>query len=233
VSTQTHEPPFVGRRALLDRLAASYRAGRHVLLVGPPGVGKSRLLGELSQDHPFLVVPRSRCLGDLLGVLEPLAGLESDGLRLAARVHRLTARLPALGRPLALESVQRVPPKVAHFVRFMLTRQPVWLVASSTQPLAIGHAWPFLFHFERLTVPPFSLQETRAFLAAAYYPGNRSALLASSTRLHRLAAGHPGTLAALVDELRVRRYDLGKASGLRLLSVHARITSVTAQLTAP
>jgi hypothetical protein len=223
VSTQTHEPPFVGRRALLDRLAASYRAGRHVLLVGPPGVGKSRLLGELSQDHPFLVVPRSRCLGDLLGVLEPLAGLESDGLRLAARVHRLTARLPALGRPLALESVQRVPPKVAHFVRFMLTRQPVWLVASSTQPLAIGHAWPFLF----------SLQETRAFLAAAYYPGNRSALLASSTRLHRLAAGHPGTLAALVDELRVRRYDLGKASGLRLLSVHARITSVTAQLTAP
>jgi len=227
---QSQKSLFVGRRPLLERLAACYRAGRHVLLVGPPGVGKSQLLSELSRDYPFLIAPRSRCLGDLLDTLEPIAGLESGSLKIAARIHRLAARLPALNRPLLLDNVMHVPPKVAHFVRFMLTRQPVWLVTSSIQPLDVGHVWPFLFHFRRFNVPPFKLSETSAFLAAVDFPGNRAGLLASSRRLHRLAAGHPATLAALVDELSLRRYDLRSATGLRLLSIHARITRVEAQL---
>lgn len=232
MNTQLQVSSFIGREPLLERLAACYRAGCHVLLVGLPGVGESSLLSELCREHPFLIAPRSRCLGDMLNSLEPLARLDPGNLKIAPRIHRLAARLPALGQPLVLDNVQHVPPKVAHFVRFMLTRQPVWLVASSIQPIDIGHVWPFLFHFKCITVPPFTFRETRAFLAAVDFPDNRAGLLASSVRLHRLAAGHPGTLAALVAELRRRAYDLQSAAGLRLLSVHARITRVEAQLAA-
>jgi hypothetical protein len=228
----TQQFPFVGRAPLLERLATCYRGGRHVLLVGPPGVGKSRLLGELAHHHPLLTVPRCRCLGDLLETLEPAAGLAPDDLPLAARVHRLAARLPSLGRPLVLENVRRVPPKVAHFVRYLLIRQPVWLVASSVEPLELGHVWPILFHFKPLNVPPFSLDDTKAFLAAAPFPGDRVQLLSSALRMHRLAAGHPATLVALVLELARRSHDLRTAAGLHLLALHTRITRVETQLAA-
>ncbi len=222
--------PFVGREPLLRRLGALYRSGWHVLLVGPKGVGKSMLIAELTRTFPMLYVPRCGCLGDLLAALEPAAGLEAGDLKHPTRVHRLAAGLPKLGRPLLLDNVGRVPPRVAHFIRHALIRQPVWLIARSVQPLDIGHVWPYLFHFKRIDVPPFSPAETRAFLAAAGYAGNRAELLASTRRLHRLAAGHPGTLAALLAELRVRTYDLRSVEGLRLLALHARITDVEAQL---
>jgi len=230
MSPPATKPFFIGRDPLLGRLGALYRGGRHVLLVGPADVGKSLLVEEFSRHHPLLVAPRCGCLGDLLETLEPAAGLERGELKLAARVHRLAAKLPTLGRPLVLDNVRRVPPRVAHLVRYLLIRQPVWLVTRSTLPLDIGHVWSFLFHFKRLDVPPFKLEETKAFLAGVDFAGDRSSLLASALRLHRLAAGHPGTLAALVDELRRRPYNLRTAEGLQLLALHARITGVEAQL---
>jgi hypothetical protein len=184
------------------------------------------------RTHPVLLAPRCGCLSDLLGALEPAAGLDRGDLRLAARVHRLARRLPQIGRPVILDNVAHVPPRVAHLVRYLLVRQPVWLLARSTQPLEIGHVWPYLFFFKRIDLPPFSLDETRAFLSAAPFNGNRSELIATTLRLHRLAAGHPATLAALVAELRCRTYDLHSAEGLRLLALHARITRVQKQIAA-
>jgi hypothetical protein len=224
--------PFVGRKALLHRLGRLYRSSRHVLLFGPPGAGKSMLIAEFVRTHPVLFVPRCNCLGELLAALEPAAGLDRGDFTLAARVHRLARRLPQIGRPIVLDNVARVPPRVAHLVRYMLVRQPVWLLARSTQPLEIGHVWPYLFLFKRVDLPPFSLDETRAFLSAAPFNGNRSELIATTLRLHRLSAGHPATLAALVDELRVRTYDLRTTEGLHLLALHARITGVQRQLAA-
>jgi hypothetical protein len=230
-SAQT-STPFVGRAPLLRRLAAMARAGKHVLLVGPAGVGKSRIVAEITRQFPMLLAPRCGCLGDFLGDLEPQARLDVGELKLAARVHRLAAELPKTRRALVLENVRRVPPRVAHLVRVLLSRQPVWLVTRSVMPLDLGHVWPYLFFFQRVDVPPFTADETHAFLAAVEFAGDRGELLASARRLHRLSAGHPGTLAALVAELRGRTYDLRTAEGLRLLALHARISLVEAQLAA-
>ncbi|HUJ42527.1 MAG TPA: AAA family ATPase [Opitutaceae bacterium] len=223
---------FIGRGALLRRLGRLYHSSRHVLLLGPSGAGKSMLLAEFARTHPLLFAPRCNCLGELLAALEPAAGLDRDNLRLAARVHRLATRLPRIGRPIVIDNAARVPPRVAHLLRALMLRQPVWLVTRSTQPLEIGHVWPYLFFFRRVELPPFSFAETQAFLAAADLPGDRAELLASALRLHRLAAGHPATLAALVDELRARNHDLQTTKGLRLLALHARITGVARQLAA-
>ncbi len=121
---------------------------------------------------------------------------------------------------------------MANFVRVLLVRQPVWLVTRSVAPIDLGHVWPILFFFQRVDVPPFSAEETRAFLAAVEYEGDRDDLLAAALRLHRIAAGHPGTLAALIAELRCRTYDLQSTEGLRLLALHARITNVESRLKA-
>jgi hypothetical protein len=206
------------------------RAGKHVLLVGPKGVGKSMIVAEVLRSFPMLLAPRCGCLGDFLADLEPQAKLKRGELKLAARVHRLAAELPKTGRALLLENVGRVPPRVAHLVRTLLIRQPVWFVTRSLMPLDLGHVWPYLFFFQRVDVPPFSLNETRAFLAAVEFEGDRAGLLAAGLRLHRLSAGHPGTLTSLVAELRTRAYDLRTLEGLRLLALHARISLVESQL---
>jgi DNA polymerase III delta prime subunit len=180
--------PFIGRKTLLHRLGILYRSSRHVLLLGPPGVGKSLVIAELLRTHPVLFAQDCGCLGDLLASLEPAAGLDPGELKMPARVHRLAARLPELVRPIVIDNVARVP--------------------------------------------PFSLAETQAFLAAVDFAGDRRELLAAALRLHRLAAGHPATLAALVTELRCRTYDLRTSEGLRLLALHARITFVEEKLAA-
>lgn len=207
------------------------RAGKHVLLVGPAGSGKSMIVRETARRFPMLLAERPGCLGDFLSDVELQLRLESGGLKLAARVHHAAAELPKLGRPLVLENVRRVPPRVAHLVRFLVVRQPVWLVVRSTTPLELGHVWPYLFFFERVDVPPFTLAETQAFLSALEFREGQERLMASAKRLHRLSAGHPGTLAALVAELGRRTCDLESPEGLRLLALHARISSVEAKLT--
>jgi len=232
MSPRKLETPFIGRGPLLRRLARFYRASRHVLLLGPPGAGKSVLIAEFMRTHPGLFVPLCGCLGDVLAALEPAAGLEHGELKLATRVHRTLARLAEFGRPVVFDNVARVPPKVAHFIRVLMTRQPVWLVARSALPLNLGHVWPYLFLYERIELSAFTPEETRAYLATADFPDGRVELLASTMRLHRLAAGHPGTLAALVAELRCRPHDLRTAEGLRLLAVHTRITCVEEELAA-
>ena len=227
---QGTKTPFIGRRPLLDRLAAMWRKGKLILLQAPTGAGKSMLIAKLSESCPIFYAPRCGCLGDLLDDLEPQAKLERGDLKIAARVHRLAKNLPKLRRPLVIDNVERVPPRVAHLVRVLMGAMPVWLVARSSLPSELGHVWPYLFAFQRVDLHPFSLAETRAFLAAAPFRGDRDELLGAGLRLHRLSAGHPATLAALVDELDRRTYDLKTMEGLHLLALHARITRVEAQI---
>ncbi len=109
--TRTHDSPLVGRRAELDALTAAFdrsvanRSVEFVTIVGEPGLGKSRLVGELSdhvdRSHDLYRWRQGRCLpyGEgiafwALGeVLKGHAGiLESDPPELAR--EKLEAVLP-------------------------------------------------------------------------------------------------------------------------------------------
>jgi hypothetical protein len=228
--TRDHPDIFIGRKELLQRLSHLYRSNRHALLQGLPGVGKSALIAEFARSHPILFSPACGHLGDLIGGLEPTIGLKRDDLKMAARVHRLAAQLPQFERPVVVDNVAHVPPRVAHLLSFIMIRQPVWLIARSTQPPELGHIWPYFFLFTQVDVPPFSAAETRDLLSIAAFPGDRAELLGAGPRLHRLAAGYPGMLAAFLAELRCRAYDLDSSEGLRLLALHARITAVSAAI---
>ncbi|MBW3661632.1 MAG: AAA family ATPase [Actinobacteria bacterium] len=62
---QTHRVPLIGRGREIARLdehiAATADGGRVVELVGPPGIGKSRMLGELRDRHPELRLRYGHC----------------------------------------------------------------------------------------------------------------------------------------------------------------------------
>jgi len=51
-TTPTGEPPTFGREADLARIRAALRHARLLTIVGPPGIGKSRLLTLLARDAP-------------------------------------------------------------------------------------------------------------------------------------------------------------------------------------
>ena len=49
--TESHVIPLVGRRAEVDALVRAIQAGQSRLIVGPPGIGKSRLIAEAVSRH--------------------------------------------------------------------------------------------------------------------------------------------------------------------------------------
>ncbi len=106
---ETPHTPFVGRAPLVRRLERMVRAGKHVLLVGPAGVGKSMLVDQVTRRYPMIRAPHCGCFGDLLAEVEPQMGLDAEGLTMAKRVHRAAAALPKARRALVLENVRRVP----------------------------------------------------------------------------------------------------------------------------
>ena len=60
---------FAGRNSELEQLRTLYLQGRHVLIVGPPGIGKTALLNEFRTRAPLLICkdPLRRIASDLVG----------------------------------------------------------------------------------------------------------------------------------------------------------------------
>ena len=62
---------------------------KHVLILGPAGVGKSALVGQLREQLSLLVSARSAHLGAISEGLEPQLGLDPAGLKFLQRKQRL------------------------------------------------------------------------------------------------------------------------------------------------
>jgi class 3 adenylate cyclase len=67
--------PTLGRDGELDRLGALVGSTARVTVVAPPGVGKTRLLGELAIGAAGAAVLRARLRPDVLSPFEPVAQL--------------------------------------------------------------------------------------------------------------------------------------------------------------
>ncbi len=219
--------PFVGREkeaALLRRLHAQRR---HVLILGPAGVGKSALLAHLRGQLPLLLCPHSEHLGDICDRLEMELGLDTGDLKLVPRKRRLRQALAEAGKTVVFDGLGWTTPKLSSFLETVSGRVPVWIATRSEHPWDIGHFWTLLVRFERVEVHPFHLAETQALVEAAV---KRGIIPPDTLRivewLQRRSAGSPLVLREVFEELATGHYDLSSPHALRRLDLDRRIHEV-------
>ena len=159
--------PFVGRQTELAQLRDLHSQRKHVLILGPAGVGKSTLIEQLRQPLSLLIAARPAHLGEICAALEPQLGLEPAGLRLLQRKQRLREAVTAAGKTVVFDGVSWTSPKVSAFLESVIERVPVWICARSEHPWDIGHFWPFLVRFQRMEAHAFHPSETQALVESA------------------------------------------------------------------
>ncbi|MBI2926699.1 MAG: AAA family ATPase [Verrucomicrobia bacterium] len=219
--------PFVGRKKEIEQLTRLHAQGKHVLIVGPPGVGKSALVAHLHDSLRFVLSERSATLGGICDGLEAELGLGAEGLRLVQRKQRLFKALPATGKTVVFDGVSWTTPKMSAFFSCLSERIPLWIGTRSEHPWDIGHFWPFLWKFARVELHPFHLADTRALVEAAVerrvVPRDARSIV---EWLHHRSAGNPLILRELLDELSKGDYSLDHPQQLRLLDLDRRIHEV-------
>ncbi|WP_135213111.1 AAA family ATPase [Vitreimonas flagellata] len=139
--------PLLGRAQELARLAeliAAPEGGRIINVVGPAGVGKTRLVQEaayqFSQTQPVLYLPLASLHDgeDLIGALARALNLPALGAALTAEA--ISEALRVRPRLLVLDNVERASPDaLTAFGEFLATHRHVHAVCASRWPLEIAH----------------------------------------------------------------------------------------------
>ena len=218
---------FVGRGKEVGRLKELHSQRRHVLILGPAGVGKTALVARLRAPLPLLVCPQSERLSDICAALETQLELDLTGQRLVQRKQRVLRVVADARKTVVFDGLGWTTPKLSSFLESVMQRVPVWLCSRSEHSWDIGHFWTLLVRFERVELHPFHLAETQALIEATM---KRGMIPLDTLRivewLQRRSAGHPLVLRELFEELATGQYDLSNPLALRRLDLDRRIHEV-------
>ncbi|MFM0553610.1 winged helix-turn-helix domain-containing protein [Paraburkholderia sediminicola] len=149
---------LIGRQQSIDSLSSMLLANRLVTLVGPGGIGKTRLAIELARQmaHDFA---QNVCMAELAPIVEPqfvsqavataLGLAPADTRALPERVSTQLGTSPCL---LVLDNCEHVIGASAEIVRTLLEASPgLHVIATSREALRI--AGEFSFNVPALAVP--------------------------------------------------------------------------------
>jgi DNA polymerase III delta prime subunit len=227
--TESHKLalPFVARRKEAAQLQRLHAQRKHVLVLGPPGVGKTALVNHLKARLGLLLCPQSEHFGFICGSLEPQLSLDGSDLKLARRKQRLRQAFGEAGRTVVFDGVNWTTPKLSSFLELAMERAPIWICARSDHSWDIGHFWTWLVRFQKVELQAFQPAETREFVIAAIQARQipREAMNIIEW-LHHHSNGSPLVLRGLCEELAADSYDLGNPSALRRLDSDRRIHEV-------
>lgn len=223
---RSSEAPFIGRSKELGAVVRALRAARLVTIVGPPGIGKTRLAREAQR-----ALPQRRGAGRLVFCdLAPVAGADplahavaaALGVRVEASPREAIARVLRM-RPrtwLLLDNFEHLVPHAAESLGHWLVACPEtrWLVTSR---VALGLPEEHTLGLGPLSLParargPVRSDAVRLFLASlpegatARGPSELSCAARIALRLEgnplalRIAAAHVAkdrTLAEVADDV--------------------------------
>ena len=158
-SARRTDGPFVGRT---DELAA-LRSARAAVVVGPPGIGKSRLLGELAREMRVVVGRCSMYAQEALAPLREIAAAlgEADAVEASAAsdVPLVIRRLCDAAAPVtvAFDDVQWAYPIVIETIDHLLARssEQVRVVCLAREELTDGRP-AFAPHAQHIVLRPLA-----------------------------------------------------------------------------
>jgi energy-coupling factor transporter ATP-binding protein EcfA2 len=224
IETRKLPLPFVGRSTEAGQLLRLHAQRKHVLILGPEGVGKSALIRHLASQLPLLICPESVRLADICGALEAQLGLGHDGQHLAQRKNRILRALAVTGKAVVFDGVEWTTPKLSSFIEWVSQCLPVWIATRSEYSWDIGHLWPLLTRFTHVELEPFRRADTSELIGRLVKTGDIPAsALEVAHSLHRLSAGVPQVLGELLAGVATGGYDLHTRFGLQLLDLDRRI----------
>jgi hypothetical protein len=216
------------RQELIRHLRTIYSERKNVLLVGPAGIGKTKVLFEIRQTLPLQICEETSSLGRICDSLEQQLGWDPARLSIIERKNRLLYYLEQRREPIAFDHVAETPPRVARFIAHLTQHVPVWIACRSDRRKEVGHIWEHLYNFTRVEVPPLNLVETSTLIGNAVASGRIQAdACQHSVDLYRLSKGLPRVLEALLVELAARDYKMDGSFGLHLLELDRQIRELT------
>jgi hypothetical protein len=209
----------IGRESERARLLANVARGRHTLLVGPIGAGKTHLLRAVAAEVPeALYVPHVQplrlCLlglaerlharGQLVladGATAPETWPEAARLLNRATVRELTAVVVASlrARPtvLILDSLEAATPAMAPILEACLDPAVVLGATRDCRP-GLQKLW---WAFERLDLPPLARDEARALLWTAVDRARISDPALFEATVLEQAAGNPHAIVEMARQV--------------------------------
>jgi hypothetical protein len=218
---------FFGREKEIEQLRSFHASRKHVLIVGPAGIGKTALLRHVRQNCPLLLCEETSSLRRICDRLELQLGWTHRKLNVIERKNRLLAYLTRRGEPVTFDHVALTPPRVARFIGMLAEQIPVWISCRSDQRADIGHVWEDLYKFTRLELAALTPLETSALIHHAVAEGNIQADADWHIgQLHRMSGGNPRILEELLIELAAREYKMDSDFGLNLLELDRQIHEI-------
>jgi len=201
--------PLVGRRKERNALAALFRQGSRALVLGPRGMGKTRLVAEaaqaagvepliLSSPGPLMELAR-QLLDQMSGALPPAASTR----RLTSQVlqSRVLRALEARPRWIWIEDPAPAGARVARFFERVLWIDGCGLVVCAEDRAQLGRLASLLWDPRtHIVLRPLARADSEALLDEAirvFCLHPRGPLAAFRTQALEAAAGNPGRIVTL------------------------------------
>ncbi|MFZ1059137.1 MAG: AAA family ATPase [Candidatus Rokuibacteriota bacterium] len=232
---------LIGRATELRRLQENVAKGRHSLLVGKVGLGKSHLLRVLTRELPRSIYldqvrPLRLSLLDLCQALHTRRDLTltapdapwPDALKKLQRLNireltEVIARsLHDKGYVLILDQLEGLTPTTAPTMERLLAEALVLGAASQLKP-ALQKVW---WAFDRIDLQPLGRDEARELLWALADPGQIADPAMFEAKVLAQADGNPYALVEMVRQVAGERQvglqairDLHHGAGVRYLDI--------------
>jgi hypothetical protein len=207
--------PLFGRQDEVKTLTAALRARTSCLILGPKGMGKTRLLQEsfAVAGQRFACVERPEVLHQLLAGLAERLSCPAGGLTSISLKARTLNALRTTPQCIVLEDVARADPRMYRFLQHVYYLPGVSLIVTSESRECLGHLRKLLWDpREEITLKPLTRRDTlRLFDAAAAMNRLESFDLdAFRGKVLTAARGNPGQILTMCRMASRPEYQAGR-----------------------
>jgi hypothetical protein len=221
ITPQDHSVPLFGRQDEVRTLTNALCARKSCLVLGPKGIGKTRLLQESLSiaQQPYVSVERPEVLHGLLVELAERLSCPAGrfgSIRKATSIALKPTVQNALrkkSRCLVLEDVAGADPRMYRFLQKVYYIPDVCLIVTATSRDGVGHLRKLLWDpSEEISLKPLTRPEARSLfdVASRMYRLQSFDLDAFRRKVLAAAQGNPGQIVTMCRMASFPEYQAGR-----------------------